>query len=147
MLMITSCANSIAATTANSMMYIGMTLVDPWCRFHLAHAQRDEGVISRKSEVRGEYSPPNFHGGLAFPLSQFLKKTHRLSRSRKFLTPSGFRPWGHVCRLLQNFGLRCRAPKPRVRKFAEPSYQNDFGNSDQCKREYRQYRTWVEAGK
>jgi hypothetical protein len=28
-----------------------------------------------------------------------------------------------------------------------PTYQNDFGNSDQCKRKYRQYRTWVEAGK
>ena len=31
------------------------------------------------------------------------------------------------------------APKPQVRKI-------DFGNSDRCKREYRQYRTCVEAG-
>jgi hypothetical protein len=26
------------------------------------------------------------------------------------------------------------------------TYQNDFGNSDRCKREYLQYRTWVELG-
>ena len=36
---------------------------------------------------------------------------------------------------------------PGSEKFGRPAYQNDFGNSDRIKREYRQYRTWVEAGK
>jgi hypothetical protein len=40
-------------------------------------------------------------------------------------------------------GLRVGGPKPRV----EILKKNYFGNSDLCKREYRPYRTWVEAGK
>ncbi len=36
---------------------------------------------------------------------------------------------------------RTWTPSPKIWK------KNDFGNSDRYKREYRQYRIWVEAGK
>ncbi len=38
-------------------------------------------------------------------------------------------------------------PKPRGSVHKSPTYQNDFGNSDRCKREYRQHRTCVVAVK
>ena len=41
-----------------------------------------------------------------------------------------------------------RAPSPKFAVFKKGfRNQNDFDISDRCKREYRQYRTWVEAGK